>query len=99
MTFAPPAQAGPGLRRELGLADAVGIGFGAIVGAGSFVGTGIAAGGAGARPLRALPLAGPAAAANALSSAELATSYPLAGGTYHYGRQLLHPWAGFAAGW
>ncbi|HYJ80624.1 MAG TPA: APC family permease [Longimicrobiaceae bacterium] len=89
----------PGLRRTLGLADAVGIGFGAIVGAGIFVVTGIAAGVAGPALLLALPLAGLAAAANALSSAELAASYPLAGGTYEYGRRLLHPWAGFAAGW
>jgi len=89
----------PGLRRSLGLADAVGIGFGAIVGAGIFVVTGIAAGVAGPALLLALPLAGAAAAANALSSAELAAAYPQAGGTYEYGRRVLHPWAGFAAGW
>jgi len=88
-----------GLRRTLGLGDAVGIGFGAIVGAGIFVVTGIAAGVAGPALLLALPLAGAAAAANALSSAELAASYPQAGGTYEYGWRLLHPWAGFAAGW
>lgn len=87
------------LRRSLGLADAVGIGFGAIVGAGIFVVTGIAAGVAGPAILLALPLAGIAAAANALSSAELAASYPQAGGTYEYGYRVLHPLAGFAAGW
>lgn len=87
------------LRRALGLGDAVGIGFGAIVGAGIFVVTGIAAGVAGPALLLALPLAGIAAAANALSSAELAARYPQAGGTYEYGRRVLHPWAGFAAGW
>jgi APA family basic amino acid/polyamine antiporter len=89
----------PELRRELGLADAVGIGFGAIVGAGIFAVTGIAAGVAGPAVLLALPLAGIAAAANALSSAELAARYPAAGGTYEYGYQLVHPLAGFAAGW
>ncbi|HSU16903.1 APC family permease [Longimicrobium sp.] len=89
----------PGLRRELGLSDAVGIGFGAIVGAGIFAVTGIAAGVAGPAVLLALPLAGVAATANALSSAELAASYPQAGGTYEYGYRVLHPWAGFAAGW
>lgn len=89
----------PGLRRELGLGDAVGIGFGAIVGAGIFAVTGIAAGVAGPAVLVALPLAGVAAAANALSSAELAAAYPQAGGTYEYGYRVLHPWAGFAAGW
>ncbi|HEX6751771.1 MAG TPA: APC family permease [Longimicrobium sp.] len=89
----------PGLRRELGFGDAVGIGFGAIVGAGIFAVTGIAAGVAGPAVLVALPLAGVAATANALSSAELAASYPQAGGTYEYGYRVLHPWAGFAAGW
>jgi len=97
---ATPADAGaPGLRRELGLRDAVGIGFGAIVGAGIFVVTGLAAAIAGPALLLALPLAALAAAANALSSAQLAASYPQAGGTYEYGYRVLHPWAGFAAGW
>lgn len=89
----------PGLRRELGLRDAVGIGFGAIVGAGIFVVTGLAAGIAGPALLLALPLAAVAAAANALSSAQLAAEHPHAGGTYEYGYRVLHPWAGFAAGW
>lgn len=40
-----------------------------------------------------------AATCNALSSAELAASYPRAGGTYEYGYQVLSPWAGFVAGW
>jgi APA family basic amino acid/polyamine antiporter len=89
----------PGLRRVLGLRDAVGIGFGAIVGAGIFVVTGLAAAIAGPGLLLALPLAAVAAAANALSSAQLAAEYPQAGGTYEYGYRVLHPWAGFAAGW
>jgi APA family basic amino acid/polyamine antiporter len=98
MAGAEREQAGE-LRRTLGLGDAVGIGFGAIVGAGIFVVTGVAAGVAGPALLLALPLAGVAAAANALSSAELAARYPHAGGTYEYGWRVLHPWAGFAAGW
>src|SRR5690606_34848376 len=61
-----------GLRRALGLVDAVGIGVGAIVGAGIFVVTGVAAGVAGPAFLVGLLLAGAAAAANALSSAQLA---------------------------
>src|SRR5690606_9469973 len=89
----------PGLRRELGLLDAVGIGFGAIIGAGIFVVTGIAAGIAGPAFLAGLLLAGVAATANALSSAQLATAYPFAGGTYEYGYRVLNPAAGFAAGW
>jgi len=89
----------PALRRDLGLLDAVGIGFGAIVGAGIFVVTGVAAGLAGPSFLAGLGLAAIAATANALSSAQLAASYPQAGGTYEYGYRVLHPLAGFAAGW
>jgi basic amino acid/polyamine antiporter, APA family len=89
----------PVLRRDLGLLDAIGIGFGAIVGAGIFVVTGVAAGIAGPALLVGLALAAVAATANALSSARLAAEYPVAGGTYEYGYQVLHPWAGFAAGW
>lgn len=90
---------GIALRRDLGLLDAVGIGFGAIVGAGIFVVTGVAAGIAGPAFLVGLGLAAIAATANALSSAQLAASYPQAGGTYEYGYRVLHPLAGFAAGW
>jgi basic amino acid/polyamine antiporter, APA family len=92
---AAPSQ----LRRDLGLLDAVGIGFGAIVGAGIFVVTGVAAGIAGPAFLVGLFIAGIAATANALSSAQLAAEYPQSGGTYEYGYQVLTPWAGFTAGW
>lgn len=88
-----------GLRRELGLLDAVGVGFGAIVGAGIFVVTGVAAGIAGPAFLAGLLVAAVAATCNALSSAQLAAEYPQAGGTYEYGYRVLNPWAGFAAGW
>jgi basic amino acid/polyamine antiporter, APA family len=87
------------LRRDLDLLDAVGIGFGAIVGAGIFVVTGVAAGIAGPAFLVGLAIAAIAATANALSSAQLAASYPHAGGAYEYGYRVLHPLAGFAAGW
>lgn len=89
----------PALRRDLGLLDAVGVGFGAIVGAGIFVVTGVAAGIAGPAFLVGLFLAGIAATCNALSSAQLAAEYPQSGGTYEYGYRVLSPWAGFAAGW
>lgn len=87
------------LRRDLGLLDAVGIGVGAIVGAGIFVVLGIAAGVAGPALLLGLVLAGIAATANALSSAQLAATYPVSGGTYAYGRRTIGPRTGFAAGW
>lgn len=92
-------MAPPQLRRDLGLLDAVGVGFGAIVGAGIFVVTGVAAGIAGPAFLIGLFLAGIAATCNALSSAQLAAEYPQSGGTYEYGYRVLNPWAGFAAGW
>ena len=87
------------LRRELGLLDAVGIGFGAIVGAGIFVVTGIAAGIAGPAFLVGLLIAAVAASCNALSSAQLAAEYPEVGGTYEYGYQVLGAWPGYIAGW
>jgi basic amino acid/polyamine antiporter, APA family len=87
------------LRRDLGLVDAVGIGFGAIVGAGIFVVSGIAAGIAGPAFLVALLIAAAAATCNALSSAQLAAEYPHSGGTYEYGYRVLNPSLGFAAGW
>jgi basic amino acid/polyamine antiporter, APA family len=93
-----PASA-PALRRDLGLLDAVGVGFGAIIGAGIFVVTGVAAGIAGPAFLVGLFIAGIAATCNALSSAQLAAEYPQSGGTYEYGYRVLTPGAGFAAGW
>lgn len=88
-----------GLRRDLTLTDAVGVGLGAIIGAGIFVVVGVAAGVAGPALLVGLLIAGAAAACNALSSAELAATYPQSGGTYEYGYRLLHPVLGFGAGW
>jgi APA family basic amino acid/polyamine antiporter len=97
---AGPAVAAEGsLRRSLGLLDSVAIGLGAIIGAGIFVVTGVAAGVAGPSLLAGLAIAGVAAAANALSSAQLAAVYPVAGGTYEYGYRVLGWPYGFAAGW
>jgi APA family basic amino acid/polyamine antiporter len=87
------------LHRQLGLLDAVGIGFGAIIGAGIFVVTGVAAKVAGPSLVASLLLAAVAATFNALSSAELAARFPQSGGTYEYGYQLLGSWQGFIAGW
>jgi basic amino acid/polyamine antiporter, APA family len=87
------------LKRDLRLLDAIGIGLGAIIGAGIFVVTGVAAGVAGPSFLIGLFLAGIVATFNALSSAQLAATYPQSGGTYEYGYQVLNPWLGFAAGW
>ncbi len=87
------------LRRVLGLGDAVGIGLGAVIGAGIFVVSGVAAGIAGPAMLISLLIAGVAATFNGLSSAQLAAQFSKAGGTYEYGYELLHPLAGYSAGW
>jgi basic amino acid/polyamine antiporter, APA family len=87
------------LRRDLRLIDAIAIGLGAIVGAGIFVVTGVAAGVAGPAFLVGLIIAGIVATFNALSSAQLAATYPQSGGTYEYGYRVLNPWLGFSAGW
>ncbi len=84
--------------RSLGVVDAVGIGVGAIVGAGIFVVSGIASGIAGPAALVGLLVAGTAATANALSSAQLAAAFPRSGGTYEYGYRVLTPPVRYAAG-
>jgi APA family basic amino acid/polyamine antiporter len=61
--------------------------------------TGVAAAAAGPAITLAVGIAGVAAAMNALSSAQLAARFPVAGGTYEYGYRVLSPDLGFAAGW
>ena len=87
------------LSRRLGTQDAVVIGLGSMIGAGVFAVFAPAAQAAGSSLLLGLALAAFVAFANATSSAQLAATYPSAGGTYVYGREQLGPWWGFAAGW
>lgn len=87
------------LSRELGLGSAVGLGLGSILGTGVFVTLALAAGAAGPAVVLAVVLAGLLAAANGLSSAQLAAAHPVSGGTYEYGYRWLTPWLGFTAGW
>lgn len=87
------------LERVIGPGGAVFMGLGAIVGTGVFVSLGIAAGIAGPAVLLAIFIAAGVALCNGLSSAQLAAAYPVSGGTYEYGCRLLHPFAGFLAGW
>ncbi|WP_203568488.1 APC family permease [Aestuariimicrobium ganziense] len=89
----------PTLARRLGLLDATAIGVGSMVGAGVFAVWGPATSSAGRWLLLALLVAAIVAFANATSSAQLAAVYPVAGGTYVYGREVLGPWWGHAAGW
>ncbi len=87
------------LRRELGIFGAVLMGLGAMIGTGIFVSIGIAAGVAGPAVILATALAAVVALCNGLSSAQLAASHPVSGGTYEYGYRYLNPRLGFTAGW
>ena len=86
------------LRRELGVPGAVMLGLGSIVGTGVFISIGIAAGVAGPAVLPAIVIAALVAACNGLSSAQLAATHPVSGGTYEYGYRFLLPPLGFTAG-
>ncbi|MFJ8084978.1 APC family permease [Streptomyces sp. NPDC096205] len=90
---------GPGLRRTLGVSDAVVIGLGSMVGAGIFAALAPAARAAGSGLLLGLALAAVVAYCNAMASARLAALYPASGGTYVYGRERLGPFWGYLAGW
>lgn len=87
------------LKRELGVFGAMMMGLGSIVGTGIFVSIGIAAGIAGPSVIVAVAIAALVATCNALSSAQLAASHPVSGGTYEYGYAYLRPAFGFTAGW
>ncbi|MFD5793190.1 APC family permease [Streptomyces diastatochromogenes] len=92
-------SSGTGLRRTLGVRDAVVVGLGSMVGAGVFSALGPAARAAGPGLLLGLAVAAVVAYCNAMSSARLAARYPASGGTYVYGRERLGPFWGYLAGW
>lgn len=98
MSASTTAQAGT-LRRDLGVFSATMLGLGSMVGTGVFVSIGIAASVTGASVILAIGVAALVAACNALSSAQLAASHAVAGGTYEYGYRYLNPTLGFTAGW
>ncbi|MFW6059486.1 MAG: APC family permease [Phycisphaeraceae bacterium] len=75
------------------------LGLGSIVGTGVFVSIALGAGVAGPAVVLAIALAAGLALCNGLSSAQLAAAQPVAGGTYEYGYERLHPALGFTAGW
>ncbi|MFB6978333.1 APC family permease [Streptomyces scopuliridis] len=97
-TSAGSAGAG-GLKRHLGVFDAVVIGLGAMIGAGIFAALAPAASAAGSGLLLGLAVAAVVAYCNATSSARLAARYPRSGGTYVYGRERLGDFWGYLAGW
>lgn len=87
------------LARRLTTTDAVVVGLGAMLGAGVFSVFAPAAATAGPWLLAGLAVAAVVAFCNATSSAQLATAHPTSGGTYVFGRVVLGPRWGFAAGW
>lgn len=87
------------LARVVGVPGAVLMGLGSILGTGIFVSIGIAAGISGSSVVLAVALAAVVATFNGLSSAQLAASHPVSGGTYEYGYRYLNPTLGFTAGW
>ena len=94
-----PTPSAAGLARVVGVPGAVLLGLGSIVGTGVFVSIGVAAGLAGPSVVVAVALAALVATFNGLSSAQLAASHPVSGGTYEYGYRYLSPALGFTAGW
>jgi APA family basic amino acid/polyamine antiporter len=99
MGQAATTAAEPGLRRRLGVFDAVVIGLGSMIGAGIFAALAPAAAAAGSGLLLGLGVAAVVAYCNATSSARLAARYPQSGGTYVYGRERLGDFWGYLAGW
>lgn len=87
------------LQRDIGIWGAIMMGLGSILGTGVFVSIGIATGVTGPSVVFAIFLAALVATCNALSSAQLAASHPVSGGTYEYGYRYLNPSLGFTAGW
>lgn len=89
----------PRLKRELGVWNASALGLGSIIGTGVFVSIGVATGVVGPAVILALVIGAFVALCNGLSSAQLAASHPVSGGTYEYGYRYLGPLPGFIAGW
>ena len=87
------------LERAVGVPGAVLMGLGSILGTGIFVSVGLAAGIAGPAVVVAIAIAAVVAVCNGLSSAQLAASHPVSGGTYEYGYRYLNAPLGFVAGW
>jgi basic amino acid/polyamine antiporter, APA family len=96
---APPIHNHGTLKRELGVFGATMMGLGAMIGTGVFVSIGVAAGVSGPSVVLAIVVAAFVAVCNALSSAQLAATHPVSGGTYEYGYKYLTPALGFSAGW
>jgi APA family basic amino acid/polyamine antiporter len=87
------------LVRTLGLAQIMMLGIGGTMGAGVFVLTGHAAGLVGPAVILVFLLAGLQSLPNSLSYAELASSFPVAGGGYAYISKATRGLLPFSVGW
>jgi len=87
------------LVRTLGLAQILMLGIGGTMGAGVFVLTGHAAGMVGPAVILVFLLAGLQSLPNSLSYAELASSFPIAGGGYAYISKATSGLLPFCVGW
>lgn len=89
----------PNLQRRIHTSGAILMGLGSILGTGLFVSLAFATQIAGDTVLLAIIVAALLATLNGLSSAQLAATYPVSGGTYEYAYREVGPYAGFTAGW
>src|SRR5918992_157984 len=89
------------MRRQLGTIDGAALVVSTVVGVGIFVSPGIVAGlvPSPMPMLAAWAAGGVLALCGALVYAELAATYPAAGGEYVYIRRAFGPLAGFLSGW
>ena len=87
------------LVRTLGLAQILMLGIGGTMGAGVFVLTGHAAGMVGPAVILVFLLAALQSLPNSLSYAELASSFPIAGGGYAYISKATKGLLPFSVGW
>jgi len=87
------------MKRVINTSGAVFLGLGSIIGTGIFVSVGLAIGISGYLIFPAILIAAFIALFNGLSSARLAATFPVSGGTYEYAYQTLNPRLGFTAGW
>jgi APA family basic amino acid/polyamine antiporter len=92
-------QAGPELKRRLGLFELTSTGVGIILGAGIYVVIGKAAGMAGGAVWASFLIGAVAAALTGLSYAELSSRFPRAAASYEYTRNAFGRRTGFVAGW
>lgn len=84
--------------RTLKFSDAIFINLGAIIGAGIFVIIGISAAAAGPAVLISIPLAAVVSIFTGISFSQVARHVDKEGGVYEYGKEALHPYAGFIGG-